>query len=106
MKSNTKAGNTAASSTLDAWTQRHFDAAAVPAWLSETLRGSARGSAARKRVEPELVEPRDLLQGLKGDRAPCGACARQPGHAQVEISAASAIVQSIDRNGLGAHGSA
>jgi GTP pyrophosphokinase len=74
MKSNAKAGNTAASNTLDTWTQRHFDAASAPAWLTETLRGPARANAALKRVEPELVETLDLLQGLKADPETFDAC--------------------------------
>ena len=74
MKSNAKAGNTVAANTLEIWTQRHFDAASVPAWLGETLRGPARTSAALKRVEAELVETLGLLQGLKADPETFDAC--------------------------------
>ncbi len=74
MKSNAKAGNSVAGNTLETWTQRHFDVASVPAWLVETLHGPVRASAALKRVEAELVETLDLLQGLKADPETFDAC--------------------------------
>jgi GTP pyrophosphokinase len=74
MKSNAKAGNTVAGNTRETWTQRHFDAASVPAWLAEILHGQARANAALKRVEVELVETLDLLQGLKADPETLDAC--------------------------------
>jgi len=74
MKSNAKLGSTPASSTLDAWTQRHFDAGATPAWLLETLRGPARVNAAFAHVESELVATLDLLQELKADPETFDAC--------------------------------
>jgi GTP pyrophosphokinase len=74
MKASAKPGSTAASNTLDAWTQRHFDAGAVPAWLTDSLRGSARANAAFTRIEAELVETLDLLQGLKADAETLAAC--------------------------------
>src|SRR5471030_3326850 len=74
MKSNSKPGNTPASNTLDAWTQRHFDAGAVRAGLTENLRALARANASFTLIEAELIQTLDLLQGLKADPETFDAC--------------------------------
>jgi GTP pyrophosphokinase len=74
MKSSAKTGNSPASNTLEAWTHRHYDAGATPAWLIDSLRECGRANAAFARIEPELIETLDLLQGLKADPETLDAC--------------------------------